>query len=169
MSKTQSLSIKRTKRMEEEIARMKEARQRKQAKKKRQRQAKRQRPPGDNVNIDKNEYNNDSDDDAATTLRLTRPATYNPLPRTYAEFKVKASDFIGHPHWDLCSPQEYYTWTRDWKWAAKLGHYLPEHFLIPQPDTLINCPQHILLDTQHLLYENPLPPITTQTIEVLHE
>jgi hypothetical protein len=68
----------------------------------------------------------------------------------------------------LCSPQEFYTWTRDWQWTPTLGHYLPEHFL-HQPDTLINCPQHVLLDTQHLLYEKPLPPVATQTIEVLHD
>jgi hypothetical protein len=37
------------------------------------------------------------------------------------------------------------------------------------PDTLINCPQHILLDTQHLLYENPQPTSLPQTIEVLHD
>ncbi len=61
-----------------------------------------------------------------------------------------------------------HTWTKDWKWTATLGHYLPEHFLT-QHDTLINCPQHVILDTQHLLYENPLPPVTTQTIEFLHD
>jgi hypothetical protein len=106
INESNSESVERTKRMEEEIARMKEARQRKQAEKKRQRQAKRQRPRGDNVNIDKNGYNNDSDDDAATTLSLPQPAAYNTLPRTYAEFQIKTSDYIGHPHWDLCSPQE---------------------------------------------------------------
>ena len=53
-------------------------------------------------------------------------------------------------------------------WTEKLGHYLPEHFST-QTQPLVNCPQHVLLDTQHLLYENPLPPVTTQTIEVLHD
>jgi hypothetical protein len=44
---------------------------------------------------------------------------------------------------------------------------LPLH--IRPPEALVNCPQHVLLDTQHLLYENPLPLVTTQTIEVLHD
>ena len=57
------------------------------------------------------------------------------------------------------SPPEAYT--------EKLGHYLPEHFSTPT-QTLVNCPQHILLETQHLLYKNPLPPITTQTLSLIH-
>ena len=44
MNESNSESIERTKRMEAEIARMKEARQRKQAKEKRQRHAKKQHP-----------------------------------------------------------------------------------------------------------------------------
>jgi hypothetical protein len=50
---------------------------------------------------------------------------------------------------------------KDLQWTANFGHY--------RLKTLLNCPQHILLDTQHLLYENPLPPFTTQTIEVLYD
>jgi hypothetical protein len=65
-------------------------------------------------------------------------------------------------------PSSFYLWTQGWDWAQELGHFLPEHFL-PLPDTVVNCPQHILLDTQHLLYENPNTPSLPQTIEVLHD
>ncbi len=90
------------------------------------------------------------------------------LPRTYTDFLATASAYSGHPVWNLCSPKEYYLWTNGWEWTPELGQFLPEHFL-PLPDTITNCPQHILLDTQHLLYANPQPTTLPRTIEVLHD
>jgi hypothetical protein len=147
---------------------MKEARKRKQEKKKRQRTAKKQRPRYPDIKSIIKGYHSDSDDEDAQPLRFSPPEAYTPLPRTYAEFQASASACSGHPHWDLCSILEYNSWTKEWLWTERLGHYLPEHF-IPQTQPLFNCPQHILIYTQHLLYDNLLPPVTTQTIEVLHD
>jgi hypothetical protein len=169
MNESSSESTERTQRIEAEVARLEEeARKRKQEKKNRQRTAKRQRPRYPDIKPIIKGYDSDSDDEDALPLHISPPEAYTPLPRTCAEFQASASAYSGHSHWDLCSPLEFYSWTKEWMWTEKFGPYLPEHFSTPtQP--LFNCPQHVLLDTQHLLYENPLPPVTTQTIEVLHD
>jgi hypothetical protein len=113
MNESSSESTERTQSIEEEIARMKEARKRKQEKKKRQRIAKRQHPRYPDIKPIMKGYDSDSDDEGAPTLHISPPAAYIPLPRTYTEFQATASAYSGHPNWDLCSPKEYYTWTKD--------------------------------------------------------
>ncbi len=136
MNESSSESTERTQHIEEEIARMKEARKRKQEKKKRQRTAKRQRPRYPDIKPITKGYDSDSDDEDAPPLHISPPAAYIPLPRTYTEFQATASAYSSHPHWDLCSPKEYYTWTKDWLWTEKLGHYLPEDSTPPDPTTV---------------------------------
>jgi hypothetical protein len=114
MNESSSVSTERTQRIEEEIARMKMARKRKQEKKKRQRNAKRRRPRYPDIKPARKGYNIDSDDEDSQPLSLSPPEAYTPLLRTYAEFQASSSAYSGHPHWNLCSPKEYYIWTKDW-------------------------------------------------------
>jgi hypothetical protein len=65
MNESSSESTERTQRIEEEIARMKEARKRKQEKKKRQRTEKRQRPRYPDIKPIIKGYDSDSDDEDA--------------------------------------------------------------------------------------------------------
>jgi hypothetical protein len=121
MNESSSESTARTQRIEEEIARMKEARKRKE-KKKRQRTAKRQRPKYPDIKPIIKGYDSDSDDEDATPLHIGTPEACTPLPRTYAEFQASASAYSSHPHWDLCSPLKFYSWTKEWLWTETLGH-----------------------------------------------
>jgi hypothetical protein len=115
MNESSSESTARTQRIEAEVARLEEeARKRKQEKKKRQRTAKRQRPRYPDINPIIKGYGSDSDDEDALPLHISPPEAYTPLPRTYAEFQASASAYSGHPHWDLCSPLEFYSWTKEW-------------------------------------------------------
>ncbi len=38
---------------------------------------------------------------------------YTPLPKTYVEYLIEEDNNIGNPTWDLCSPIEFYEWTKD--------------------------------------------------------
>jgi hypothetical protein len=120
MNESSSESTEWTHRIEEDIARMKEARKRKQEKKKRPHNAKRQRPRYPDIKLIIKGYHSEA---------------YNPLPRTYAEFQASASAYSGPPHWDLCSPQEYYTWTKYWLWTEKLIQLPPRTLFTPDPAT----------------------------------
>ncbi len=151
-------SVRRTNAIEKEIKRLKGARRQKR---------KRKKPKPAHV-LPPHDTRDDSDEDHDTDMTSSPPTRYPPLPRTYADFTAHASAYSDHPAWDLCSPKEFYLWTQGWNWTQDLGHFLPENFL-PLPDVVVNCPQHILLDTQHLLYANPNPPSLPQTIEVLHD
>jgi hypothetical protein len=158
MNESNEESVRRTQAMEKEIKRLKAERRKKR---------KRKKPTPENVppNTDKGD---DSDEEPNAEIANYPPTRDPSLPRTYADFLATASAYSGHPAWDLCSPKEFYLWTKGWEWTPELGHFLPEH-LLPLPDTITNCPQHILLDTQHLLYANPQPTTIPQTIEVLHD
>jgi hypothetical protein len=170
MNESSSESTERTQRMEEEIARIKEARKRTQEKKKRQRTAKRQRPRYPDIKPIIKGYDSDSDDKDAPPFHISPPAAYIPLPRAYTEFQAAASAYSGHPHWDLCSPKKYYTWTKDWLWTEKLGHYLPEHFT-PQTQPLFNCHNtfystHSISSVRTLSHPSPPKPLRSYMIQV---
>ncbi len=118
--------------LEQEIQRLKAERRKKR---------KRKKPTPGNIppNTDKGE---DPDEDSNTEMTIYQPTRDHPLPRTYADFLATAPAYSGHPAWNLCSPKEYYLWTKEWEWTPELGHFLPEQFL-PLPDTITDCPQHI--------------------------
>ncbi len=47
---------------------------------------------------------------------------YDILPNTWLEFQSQQSRYLNHPMWDLCSPWEYYEWTKGWDWDQETGH-----------------------------------------------
>ncbi len=146
MNESNDESVRRTQAMEKEIKRLKAERHKK-------RKHKKPTPGPVAPTHGKGDNSNEDPNAEMANYPLTRDL---PLPRTYADFLATASAYSGHPAWDLCSPQEFYLWTKGWEWTPELGHFLPEHFLL-LPDTITNCPQHTLLDTQHLLYATPQP------------
>jgi hypothetical protein len=44
------------------------------------------------------------------------------LPRTLREYQMNPSLYSSRPEWDLCSPIEYYEWTKGWDWDQNYGH-----------------------------------------------
>ncbi len=104
--------------LEQEIQRLKAERRKKR---------KRKKPIPSNIppNKDRGE---DPDEDSNTEMTISQPTRDPPLPRTYADFLATAPAYSSHPAWDLCSPKEYYLWTKEWEWTSELGHFLPEHF-----------------------------------------
>jgi hypothetical protein len=148
----------RTKAIEKEIKRLKEARRQKR---------KRKKPKPAHV-PPPHDKGDDSDEDHDTDMAYPPTSTLPSPPSYLCRLHGYGISTLRPSRWDLCSPKEFYLWTQGWDWTQVLGHFLPEHFL-PPTDTLANCPQHIRLDTQHLLYENPQPTSLPQTIEVLHD
>ncbi len=63
------------------------------------------------------------DKQALPFLQMAQPVDYYvPLPRTWLEFQTQSLQYQGHPIWNLCSPKEYYEWTKDWDWSPDKGH-----------------------------------------------
>ncbi len=61
-------------------------------------------------------------DDGEKWAHVPKEDKYTPLPRTMIEYLKVKDKYISHPIWDLCSPCEFYKWTKDWDWTAEYGH-----------------------------------------------
>jgi hypothetical protein len=91
-------------------------------------------------------------------IQFPSPEEYVPLPQTWEDFQTLQSQY-GHSMWDLCSPQEYYKWTKDWTWDQVAGHQPTEEM---RKNEWEPQPIYKQIDLEEAYITSPLPAKLTQ-------